>query len=74
MAAFIACDSLGESILWAAPPLGNKYKPVIKFSGLLNHVAVQCVAYNYADDVLYTGDEKGCITAFCIADPAKELR
>ena len=35
MAVFIACDSLGESILWGAPPLGNKYKPVAKFSGLL---------------------------------------
>lgn len=74
MAVFLACDSLGESILWGAPPLGNKYKPVAKLSSLLQHIAVQSVAYNYEDDVIYTGDEKGCISAFCMAGPAKILR
>ncbi len=74
MAVFIGCDSLGETVIWGAPPLGNKYKPVARLSGLLAHVAVQSVDYNYKDDVLYTGDEKGAINAFSMSGPANVLR
>lgn len=71
MAVFVAGDALGETIIWGAPPLGNKYKPVARLSGLLGLTAIQALDYSYSEDVLYIGDEKGCLRAFNMSGPAK---
>ncbi|OMJ91751.1 hypothetical protein SteCoe_5652 [Stentor coeruleus] len=69
-------DSIGEIAMWALHPLSYKYTKLISYqnqdpNGI--NTAVQATAYYKEDNILFIGDEKGFIKAFCIKDAIQYL-
>ncbi|CDW75345.1 ef hand family protein [Stylonychia lemnae] len=69
---FFTTDNHGLLTLWIGPPCLNKYQKCFEMQNIdpdkNEPAAVNCIAYDEKNDILYIGDERGNISAFLFKD------